>query len=89
MALHKDHQRDNCREDNLYWGTRQNNADDMVTAGRQAHNKPNAKLTEQDVLEIRRLNSEEGIIAERLATRFGIKACTVSNILNRKTWRNI
>lgn len=89
MALHKNHDRADCREDNLYWGSRQDNADDMTNAGRQARNRTRAKLTSEDVLEIRRLHSEEGIMAERLAETYSLAACTISNILRRKTWSNI
>jgi hypothetical protein len=89
MALHKNHNRADCREENLYWGTRAQNAQDMVNAGRQASNRPKAKLTEKDVLEIRRLHIEEGEQAERLAVKFGVQACSISKILHRKTWRHI
>jgi hypothetical protein len=48
-----------------------------------------AKLTEADVLEIRRIYAMGGISHAALATRFGIKRTSIGYIVLRKNWRHI
>ena len=71
----------------LYWGTQAENMADKYIAGTEQtgerHNL--AKLTEADVLYIRR-SSETGVA---LAARFGITKSNVSCIRTRKTWKHI
>jgi len=74
----------------LQWGTHAENAADMVEHETQARGESHgsAKLTELDVLQIRRML---GIGARQvdMATQFGIAQCSVSEIKQRKTWRHI
>lgn len=46
-----------------------------------------AKLTWEDVREIRRLYAQGGTTYRRLAARFGVSSCAISNVMNRKRWR--
>lgn len=49
---------------------------------------PNAVLTEDDVLRLRRL-AAEGTLIKTLARTFGIDPATVSRIVSRKAWTHI
>jgi len=48
-----------------------------------------AKVTESDVLEIRRILKEGSMTQTEIASRFGIHQTTVSDIGRRKVWRHI
>ena len=50
--------------------------------------RPNAKLTEDDVREVRRLNAA-GVSGRRLTEQFGVNAVTIHNIVHRKTWKHV
>lgn len=89
MALHKNHIRDDCREDNLYWGTAQDNTNDMHKAGRQATSKGeangNSSLTWDKVREIR-ARYAAGESQSDLGTIFNVHQSTLSLICNNHTW---
>lgn len=79
----------------LFLGTVKDNADDCVAKGRHSHGErhPDSKLTESDVIEIRRRyvpraygspNSIPG-----LATSFGVSIDTIWNVIHRKGWRHV
>lgn len=74
--------------EHLFLGTSRDNIDDMVSKRRQnfGARHPNAKLTESQVAEIRRLR-EGGLILADIASRFGIDLSQVGNIVNGKQWR--
>lgn len=53
----------------------------------RGENQPGSKLTEEAVREIRQL---AGIHPQRvLAARFGVSGPTISDAINRKTWRHV
>lgn len=53
------------------------------------HTKPvRAKVTEADVLEIRRL-SATGVRNRELAVRYGVNRSTISNIIHRRAWTHL
>jgi hypothetical protein len=86
-ACHGDGDCRNNRLSNLRWDTALANREDMVRhgtrqRGRQIHT---AKLTEDDVREIRRI----GKPLKPLAIRFGVTETTVSYVLNRKVWKHV
>ena len=73
-------------------GTRSLNMRDMVSKGRAStFNKPKggdhhaAKLTEQDIRDIR-ASEEKGVV---LARRYGVEPAHISSIRRRKTWKHI
>lgn len=74
----------------IWPGTRQDNNADMVEKQRQARGEQNhkAKLTEHEVLEIRKLYSE-GHRQPVLAMQFRVASCTIWAIVHRKTWSHI
>ncbi len=49
---------------------------------------PQTRLTEPDVVEIRRLQ-EEGWRQQRLATKFGVSQMTISKLVRRETWKHV
>ena len=79
-----------CNPDHLRLGTHQENMDDMKSRGRQARHYGNhngsAKLTEQQVLEIRAIR---GMTRKEIAKRYGVGLTTINHIINRKRWQHI
>lgn len=86
-----DPDKSNNREDNLYWGTHQQNVDDMVAQGTrlQGSRLYNAKLTEQDVVEIRRLHEQEGVSCRRLAKVYQVDRTNIQKIVNNEAWTHV
>jgi hypothetical protein len=72
----------------LLLGTPLDNVRDRVDRGRSAHGTPAAKITEQDVRDIRRLY-RDGVLQAALAERFGITQGAVSLIVHRKHWVHV
>jgi len=50
--------------------------------------KPNSKLTESDVLMIRK-EAASGVQQAELARRYGIRPQTMSHIIQRRTWKHV
>lgn len=73
-------------------GTYADNSRDCVERGRTAKHQgeahPQAKVTEADVLEIRRLVSS-GVSQGAVAARFGMSQQGVSNIVTRRNWSHL
>jgi hypothetical protein len=88
---------DNSRG-NLIWGTKKENQADRVRHGTSNWGRPKptmqgskhfrSHLTEEDVIEIRRLSSI-GVKQEDIARQFGITQACVSAIVRRITWKHI
>lgn len=82
-----------CNPDHLFLGTHQDNMTDKTRKGRQARNfgmhagekSPTAKLTQEQVLEIRQ--SKEKLLV--LANRYGVAFQTISKVRNGNRWRHI
>jgi transposase len=51
--------------------------------------KPNAKLTKEQVLKIRRLHEDDGWDREDLIEKFNVSRSTVNKVLSRRTWSDI
>lgn len=85
-----------CEETHLFLGTHQDNMDDMVRKGRQSkvaphkgEESPSAVLTEDDVLEIRRLCAEGNLNQIQIGVMFGIEQAQVSRIHRRVRWKHL
>jgi predicted XRE-type DNA-binding protein len=81
---------------NLSYGTREENEEDKKRDGTFNHggSKPgeenrNAKMTAEQVLQLRKLRAAYGYSQKELAERFGITQAAVSQILSRKTWTHL
>lgn len=74
----------------LYYGTRQQNVDDMWARdrGRHGSRSPSAKLTEDSVLEIR-FRFAAGESQTVLAEEFGISDSQASHVVNGRAWKRV
>lgn len=79
-----------CNPMHLFIGTRQDNMDDMKRKGRSPAGmaSPNSKLTDADVMEIRRRYAA-GDRTEDIGATFGIKARNVSWVATGKSWSHL
>ncbi len=79
------------RIDHLFVGSNRDNVDDMVLKRRQAVGRglPQAKMTEAQVIEARRLYSLGGYTQRSLAGMFGITHMPMGAILSGKTWKHL
>lgn len=92
LVCHHCDNRPCVRPDHLFLGTTADNAADRESKGRgnPGHGiaQPSAKVTDDDVREIRRLAST-GMMQKEIGRRFGIAQPTVSGIVRRVTWAHI
>ena len=74
----------------LSLGTQQDNMTDKMDKGRHhrlpGENHPNAKLTEQQVIEIRTRYANGGITHRQIAKEYGISNTNTHGIISRKRW---
>jgi hypothetical protein len=78
----------------MFLGTNQDNVDDMVNKGRnfipKGEKQGSAKLTEEQVMEIRRLYTTlECTSREILGKLYNVSSRQISAIINREYWRHI
>jgi predicted XRE-type DNA-binding protein len=77
---------------NLYWGTpQQNNREDKLRDGTLARGEKHgcAKLTEEQVREIRKLALKGELTQKEIAEIFGITRANVSMLKRGKTWSHL
>lgn len=93
FALHSCHRRGCCESDHLRAGTKLDNARDKVEAGRcnalRGEVHPDAKLTEAEVLTIRRRYAAGGVSQSALAREYGLSQPSIGKIVRRETWTHI
>jgi hypothetical protein len=77
--------------EHLTFGSHADNMRDMVDAGRQAKGVDHggAKLTEEQVLEIRRRYAAGGVTQRALGDEYGVDHSLISNIVRRKKWTHL
>lgn len=89
-VLHRCDNRQCVNPKHLFLGTLADNVADCVSKGRQARGEKNrhAKLSEQDVLKIRKAlaRGEQGKL---IAARYKVTPTAISYIRNRKVWVHI
>lgn len=80
----------NCAS-NLAWGTAKQNAADQVLHGTDpvGERAGNSRLTEAQVLDIRRMYRRERGVLTGLATAFGVSPTQILNIVTRRQWAHI
>lgn len=103
FVCHKCDNRKCVNPEHLFLGTQARNIQDAVAKGRFTHGRANltpelqqlpgslnpaAKLTESEVLVIRKL-LVEGFTATGIAKRYKVNLQTICNIRDRKTWKHI
>jgi hypothetical protein len=77
--------------EHLTFGSQADNMSDMVEADRQAKGTDNgsAKLTEEQVLEIRRRYADGGVTQQALGDEYGVDRSIISDIARRKIWAHL
>jgi hypothetical protein len=86
VVRHKCRSKNCCNPEHLEPGTKsENNGSDRVRDGTIIRGEKinNAKLTEQQVREIRKRHAES---QKDLAKEFGVNQSTISDIINKKKW---
>lgn len=80
-----------CNPVHLFRGTRADNLDDMTRKGRRIRGEQHgiAKLTEDQVREIRRSYVPRKIGSNQLAKRFGVCPMTILNVVKGKIWTHV
>ena len=90
---HIDNNRANNCAENLEWVTFRENIDHMMKQGRQTFNngEKNGKsiLTESIVRAIRKEYKPYLVMAKDLAMKYGVKTCTIKDILRGRSWKNV
>lgn len=86
-CCHNNGIKEDCRVDNLRWGTKTENSLDKEIHGTLLFGScsPRSKLNENDVKEIR--SSEKNTV--ELGKIFGVSNVTIGRIKNRVTWKRI
>jgi hypothetical protein len=88
---HIDNNRYNNHVSNLEWSNYQLNSDHKVKQKRHPHGITNgqSKLTEEQVLEIRKVYVRGEISYKQLGKIYGVDASLIGYIINRKWWKHI
>ena len=79
----------------LQCGSQQDNMDDMASKGRGATSGIRgeehglARLTEEDVREIRRLYVEDRLSQVKIGKIYNVSQPTISDIVNYRNWRHV
>ena len=98
LVLHKCDNPPCVRHGHLYAGSAKQNADDMVSRGREkrfggepafrGERNPRSVLTSELVLKIRRLH-DGGLGSDKIAAELGLKYQTVYAVVKRRNWKHI
>ena len=80
-----------CRAVNLRWDTRRNNHADKRAHGTDARGEkhPHAKLSERDVIRMRKLRNNTGLAFHRIAAKFGVTTMTAFRACSGQCWGHI
>lgn len=79
------------RLENLSWGSPKENGEDRVLHGTSTAGSKNvnAILTEEKVIEMRRIYKQGKLKKAQIARMFGVSATVTGDILNGKRWKHI
>jgi hypothetical protein len=93
LVLHKCDNPSCCNPSHLFLGTNLDNSRDKFSKGRQrflfGNQHPQAKLTEEQVIEILSAYENGGITQRELAEKYGVEQTVISGIVLGKTWSHI
>ncbi len=95
-VLHKCDNKTCVNPDHLFLGTNKENTEDMFKKGRQPKNTGakgeahyDAKLTKEQVLEIRDLYSKGNTTHRKLSKQFGVNPSQIGKIIRKIYWKHI
>ncbi len=90
-VLHRDDIKTNIKLDNLYWGTNSDNVKDSINNGNRgiAENHCSAKLTNEQVKEIRILLNDDKISQVEIALKFNVSKTIIQDIKQNKTYKDV
>jgi hypothetical protein len=90
-VLHKCDNPSCVNPEHLFLGTQADNQHDRKNKGRQAKGEANgrAKLTEQDVRDIRYLYKTVDISQTGLANKYGVSQYSISQVVLNKKWKHV
>jgi len=90
-VLHRCDVRRCVRPDHLFTGTNADNQADKVAKGRQlrGNTAPNAKLSEAEVGELRRLHATGMLNMTGAARHHGVSVAAISNAVHGKSWKHL
>lgn len=89
-VCHNNGDRKDNRAVNLRYATRKENELDKFKHGTDRYSRPlAAKITQEDVVEIRRLRKETGMLHKDIAARYGLCRVAVTDIISRKNWSHV
>ncbi len=89
---HKNGIKTDNRAENLEWATRSENVAHSFKTGLQSNKgvkNPISKLTEEQVIEIRRLFKPREMGRKKLAEIYGVKPTTIKDIIQRRSWNHL
>ena len=91
---HLDSDRANPAETNLEWCSRQENIKRSYARGNHINKavgikNPRARLSESDVIEIRRLFDNNIMTRQQLAVKYNVGWTTVDHVVKRESWPHI
>lgn len=91
IAMHSCDNTKCVNKHHLSVATHEDNMADMVAKGRsmQGQKHRDAKLTAEQVLEIRAKGQDNPILVPLLACRYGVSKATIRNILAGRKWRHL
>lgn len=93
FVLHKCDNPSCVNPDHLFLGTQTDNMQDMLrkNRGNQQKGEGNgrSKLTEKDVLLIRKQYASGGITQKKIGEFFGVSNVVISNVVGKKSWAHI
>jgi len=80
-----------CNPHHLFLGTQADNKADCVKKSRQARGErvSTAKLTVQDVINIRKLYANRAASIKKIARMYGRKFSTIQKITSKRSWKHV
>ena len=91
ICRHLDGDHTNNNYKNLKWGTHKENSEDTwkvhktgITPNYRGGDHPSSKLTNEDVISIRKLYLTGNFRHEDLAEKYGVSRTHITNVINRK-----